>query len=183
MPTRRAASISLALAWAPSTWSQTDRAAGVNPFAVGQALPNPVQYEFDDGSEIDLAKYRGSTVVVYYGADWCPPCINARPTAIEMGKKYKQRGVQVVILLSDPEKRREANNQAAQKGGYLMGMPKRELCKTADCKFGVKGGPWNGAFNRLPSVWVLDKEGVVRAFLTQDQPICDYLETELKKVL
>jgi thiol-disulfide isomerase/thioredoxin len=183
MPTRRTASISLALAWTSGVWAQNNQSPGVSPFPIGQALPNPVRYEFDDGSEIDLAKYRGNPAVVYYGADWCPPCYYARPTAIDMAKKYKQRGVNVLILLSDPEKRRAGNILAAQKGGYLMGMPKRELCKTGDCGYGLKGGPWGAASNRLPSVWVLDKEGVVRAFLSDAQPICDYLESELKKVL
>jgi peroxiredoxin len=183
----RAIWLTMLVLLAASVWAQQsqqfDTTPRPSPFPVGEAMPNPVRYEFDDGGEIDLTKYKGQAVVIYHGADWCPPCFYARPTAVEMSKKYKQQGVTVIVLLSDPEKRREANNLAAQKGGYLMGMPKRELCKTADCKYGLKGGPWTKAAGSIPAAWVVDREGVVRAYLNNAQPICDELEPELKKVL
>ncbi len=154
------------------------------PFTIGQPMPPVKNYEYADGKAIDFAEFKGKPFVVYFGADWCPPCFLARPTASDVAKKYSVDGVKVLVMLSDPEKRRAANMKWAEEKTLLLGLSKRELCENADCKYGVKGGPWAIAGGiRMPSAWVVDKDGVLTAQLSTAQAICDFLETEVKKAL
>jgi thiol-disulfide isomerase/thioredoxin len=151
------------------------------PLQTGQVLRNPAAYEYDDGSDIDLNKFRGKPILIYRGADWCAPCFKARPSVLELAKKHKAQGLTVILLMSDPEKRREANRQLAQNEGVLFGMSKREACKTADCSYGIKGGPWN-VKGVVPSAWLVDKDGIlVKAFPGSEAVMFD-MKAEVQKL-
>jgi thiol-disulfide isomerase/thioredoxin len=167
-------------------WSRTAVALGRPPILkIGQEVPPVVSYDMVDGSPIDFERFKGAPYAIYLGADWCPPCNRARPTALAIAKKYKDRGIKLIILLSDPEKRREANQKLASEHGIFVGMQKKELCPPDKCRFGIEGGAWNspkGAIT-LPSAYLIDKNGIVRHYLEGPDRICDDMEKELQKVM
>jgi thiol-disulfide isomerase/thioredoxin len=159
--------------------------AQTHPVVIGQPMPIAKNYEFLDGSAIDFSQFKGKPMVVYYGADWCAPCFRARPTALGLPKKHGDKSLVVILLMSDPEKRREANTKMATENGVLVGMSKKELCANADCRYGIAGGPWQApkGVSAMPSAWLVDKQGVVRSYFQNVDGICFDLEPALNRVL
>jgi thiol-disulfide isomerase/thioredoxin len=157
----------------------------VDIFKLGQPMNSPSAYEYLDGSPIDLDAFKGKTLIIYYGADWCAPCFVARPAVLSMGKKYSDQGLQVIILFADPEKKREANIDFAAKNGVLVGMSKKERCVSSlsKCSYGIEGGPWGtpkGSMT-LPSAFVVDKQGNLRAYLSGADSVRFDIEREINK--
>jgi peroxiredoxin len=65
---------------------------------VGQAAP---QFTVDqiDGTKFDLAKHRGSVVVLNFFATWCGPCIQELPVLEkEVWKQFEKNGVNVLVI-------------------------------------------------------------------------------------
>ena len=52
-----------------------------------------------------LAKCRGKVVLIDFWATWCPPCRVAMPHLQKVWEKYKDRGVIVIALTADDERR------------------------------------------------------------------------------
>jgi peroxiredoxin len=59
-----------------------------------------------DGRKLKLSDLRGKAVIVSFWATWCVPCREEMPLLVELYKKYKSRGLEIVALSSDaPEDR------------------------------------------------------------------------------
>lgn len=50
---------------------------------------------------IKLAGFRGRPLVINFWARWCPPCIEEIPDIVEMRKRFKARGLEVVGIAID----------------------------------------------------------------------------------
>lgn len=67
--------------------------------------------EFTDGSPLDLSALRGKPTVQYFGADWCPHCIErGRAAATKVAKKYGPMGLQVIFVSIDDNRFRHLKN-------------------------------------------------------------------------
>lgn len=53
-------------------------------------LPDPA------GAEVDLAQFRGKTLVVNFWAPWCGPCVEEMPELTAMHGEFAQRNVEFV---------------------------------------------------------------------------------------
>jgi thiol-disulfide isomerase/thioredoxin len=51
----------------------------------------------------DDAKFQGKVVVVSIGGSWCPNCHDETPFLVELYKKYKSRGLEIVALSFEEE--------------------------------------------------------------------------------
>lgn len=74
-------------------------AAILNAAAVktGEAAPG-FNLKSMDGSMISLASLKGKTVVLHVAATWCPFCNAEAPHLESLWQKYKDKGVQVLII-------------------------------------------------------------------------------------
>ncbi|MFN3861807.1 MAG: TlpA disulfide reductase family protein [Roseateles sp.] len=54
-----------------------------------------------DGTELDLARWRGRPLLVNFWATWCPPCVKELPEINQFYNEAKGRGWQVLGLAID----------------------------------------------------------------------------------
>lgn len=49
-----------------------------------------------NGIEVSLNKFRGKVVLLNFWATWCSPCRGEIPSMVELYKKYKDKGLEIV---------------------------------------------------------------------------------------
>lgn len=126
--------------------------------------PKPItSVEYLDGTAIDLKRFQGKPLVIYFGGDWCVNCVqDGMPAMISVSKKYLPKGLQVLYVNTDDNAIREAKSREAQSHGWQIAMP-----KLADWPVGKYGGTIRdmGEFGRIfgyPTTVLVDASGVVR---------------------
>jgi len=107
-----------------------------------------------DGSDVDIMNYRGKVVLIDFWATWCGPCRGEMPNVVRAYKKHKTAGFEIIGISLDRDK--SALEQFVKTNG--MSWPQY-----------FDGQGWNNAIARkygirsIPSTFVLDRKGVVRA--------------------
>ena len=81
---------------------------------MGDIAPN-FDLESLDGQRIELNDYTGKTVLLVFGATWCPNCRKEVPELKEAAKRYKDKGMQVVYV--DVQESRKKVSAFAKKYG------------------------------------------------------------------
>ena len=76
-------------------------APGENPPAIGLADQH--------GNVVDLTKLRGKVVLIDFWASWCGPCKQEMPVLEALHKKYAKRGLVIVGVNIDNQKKKMAN--------------------------------------------------------------------------
>jgi thiol-disulfide isomerase/thioredoxin len=140
--------------------------------------------EYVDGTPVDFAALKGKPTVVYFGADWCLPCIErGRPTVLRVLQKYAHRGLQVVFESMDDNRLRAAKQEEAAQTGMRIAMARQDLCPPGKCPDGLREV---GAFGRVfvyPTAVVLDAQGIVRAKMDRGVGVAGGLESAVLSVL
>ncbi|MFT4240757.1 MAG: TlpA disulfide reductase family protein [Acidovorax sp.] len=148
-------------------------------------VPAPLdKLEYVDGSAIDLRALIGKPVVLYFGADWCPPCVErGRPTLLTVANKYGPLGLQVVYVNRDDNRYRSEKVEEAAKLGVRIAMSRMSLCPPGQCPRGWRDlGPF-GIVYQIPSAIVLDSNGVVRAKLERGMGVQAGLDSAVREVM
>jgi thiol-disulfide isomerase/thioredoxin len=124
---------------------------------VGQPAP-PVQGRDAFGKEFHLSDYKGKVVVLMFSANWCGPCKQLYPALRELQKKFAGKPLEVVTVMADSEP--ATVRQAIDKGDI-----------TWRAVWDGDGGPIASKWNvrRFPTLYVLDRHGVIRARDSQDR--------------
>ena len=130
--------------------------------------PHPMeQLELVSGKPVDLVSYTGKPLVIYFGADWCAPCVqNGRPAVLDAFAKYHGRGLQVLFVdLDDPFKFRGKKVAESQ----LLGMPiaMRALPPAGQEKMRNFDFGSFGKIQVVPTAILLDRSGKVTAKIEQ----------------
>ena len=148
-------------------------------------LPGPIeQLEYVDGAPLDVSALRGKPLVLYFGADWCVPCVErGRPATVKVANKYGPMGLQVVFVSMDDNKFRQQKIEESKTLGMRIAMPRMAVCPPGKCPAGLKDV---GAFGRIylfPTAIVLDANGIVRAKMDRGMGIEGGLDSAAAKVL
>ena len=110
-----------------------------------------------EGKKWSLKSQRGKNVIIVFWASWCPVCVKEIPKVIALGKKLRNNPETVLIGVNhdnDPDK---ARSFIKEKGiNYPVLIDEKKPGKKNDFSrpFNIYG---------IPSIWVIDKEGIVKA--------------------
>ncbi len=85
-----------------SLLSTSVKAASVKPDKDRHEAPD-FSLKDSDGKSVHLSEYRGKAVLLDFWATWCPPCKLEIPWLIEIERKNKDRGFEVLGVSMDDE--------------------------------------------------------------------------------
>lgn len=118
--------------------------------AIGKTLPD-VSAETLEGSMESISDYRGKVVILDVWATWCGPCVAMIPHEREMIERLKGEPFAILSVSCDEDKETLAS--------FLeeTSMPWDHWWSGRDSDFTE-----SLAIGKYPSIFVLDKEGVIR---------------------
>src|SRR6188472_3207691 len=97
-------------------------------------IPKPkvnLAFVVDDinGKKVDLASFAGKPLVLNLWATWCGPCKVETPQLMDLGEKYRSRGLAIVGLNVDdtPEAVRAFANELKVNYPMLIGLGQNAL--------------------------------------------------------
>jgi thiol-disulfide isomerase/thioredoxin len=124
---------------------------GEAPALVGRPAP-AVDLQTPDGAPVKLDSHRGKDVVVLeFWASWAGPSREVAPIVSKLATEYRGRGVAAyAVNIGEPP----ASVQAAQKATPRSATVLMDPGRKAVAAFGLTS---------IPAVFVLDREGIVRA--------------------
>jgi thiol-disulfide isomerase/thioredoxin len=113
-----------------------------------------------NGEPVKISALKGKVVLVDFWATWCPPCVDAIPHLIELSRRYKGAGLEVVGVTmynneDDTEAQRELFTKFVRRHNmdYLvMALDNAEATPTVQA-YGVRN---------IPQVVLIDRAGIVR---------------------
>ena len=123
---------------------------------IGQAAPRLVVPELD-GQTFDLSAERGKVVVINFWATWCSPCRDEMPALNAFYRHYHKQGLVIIGLSADRPHDRSEVAQTMESLSYPVAMMR-------DAKPNGFGSP-----AILPTTWIVDRDGIVRAMLRPDE--------------
>ncbi len=125
------------------------RAMGAD-LSVGNPAPD-IQAKLLDGAEVfQISQKRGKTVIVNFWATWCAPCKAEMPALQAYFDKHKSEGLEILAISMDDPKALQAVKKIAQQYGFQVALK-------SDANFKGLGRIW-----RMPTTFVIDKEGILR---------------------
>jgi thiol-disulfide isomerase/thioredoxin len=132
-------------------WSATAISTAAAAPVTGQLAP-PLRLTTIDGKTVDLASYRGQTLVINVWGSWCPPCRLETPDLI--AEAAAMRHAKVAFLGVD------TTETAAVVRAYAAakGMPYPQVATTGASAFAR-----DYAITNYPTTIVIDPNGVLRA--------------------
>jgi thiol-disulfide isomerase/thioredoxin len=118
-------------------------------------LGKPLELAFTaaDGRPVDLVRLRGKVVLLHFWASWSAPCQETMPLIVAAHRQFQGRGLEVVGVSLDAE--RPGFDQAVARHGLVW--PQHYDGKVWENDIARRLG-----VSRLPSLWLLDRQGRVR---------------------
>lgn len=131
-----------------------------------QKAPN-FSLKTENGKTIELSKLKGKVVIVNFWATWCPPCRAEIPGFVDLYKKYKNKGVEIVGIALD-------------QGGWSDVSP---FLKKNNINYPIVIGDDNitndyGSIEAIPTTFIVDKKGFIA-----EQHIGFFEKEKLEKIL
>ncbi len=116
---------------------------------LGQVAPN-IEGTLIDGKPFSLNNYKGKVVLVNFWASWCEPCREEMPAIESFLRKNKAKGFEVLAITVDKPADLENAKQIMRNYSFLF-SERRQI------DYSAYGRIW-----RLPSSFIIDKQGVLR---------------------
>lgn len=71
-----------------------------------------------EGYKAELAKHKGKVVLVDFWATWCVPCVSQFPHTVELSRKHKGAGLDVIsVSMDDPAAKAKVLDFLKKQGG------------------------------------------------------------------
>lgn len=134
--------------------NMTQNKQSASPQFLGKAAPKASTTTLD-GKAWSLADQKGKVVLIDFWATWCGPCVHAMPEMKAIYEKYKSNPN---FLMVGTAMDRQAKD--VQKFVTDENLPWLQLHEP--------GKDWDNSFsdafqvNSIPSIWIIDQDGVVR---------------------
>ncbi|GAB4282886.1 MAG: TlpA disulfide reductase family protein [Deferrisomatales bacterium] len=104
-----------------------------------------------DGSRVQLSDLRGKVVFVNLWATWCPPCRKEMPSMVELYRRFRGRGLEILAVSQD----RDVEALRAFVGRFRLPFP--VLLDTDKRVYGLYRA------TGVPETHLIDKEGRLQA--------------------
>ncbi len=120
---------------------------GSHPSLVGNPAPDFTVQDAD--RKISLHDFRGKTVVLYFWATWCPPCVDEMPSLVKLQSDLKDRVLVLAVSVDEDER------------SYRTFLKKNnvDLLTVRDPQ--QKSNELYGTF-KFPETYIIDRNGVVQ---------------------
>ena len=116
---------------------------------LGQSAPN-IEGTLIDGKPFSLNNNRGKVILVNFWASWCEPCREEMPAIEAFLKNNKARGFEVLAITMDKPSDMEQAKQIMRNYSFLF-AEKNQI------NYSGYGRIW-----RIPSSFIIDKQGILR---------------------
>lgn len=116
---------------------------------IGQAAPN-IEGTLIDGKSFSLINNKGKVVLVNFWASWCEPCREEMPAIEAYLQKNKVKGFEVLAITMDKPADIEQAKQIMRNYSFLFAEKKY-------MDYSEFGRIW-----RIPSSFIIDKQGILR---------------------
>jgi peroxiredoxin len=124
----------------------------------GQPVPS-ISYPDDLGKLQGLEQYKGKYVLVDFWASWCGPCRQAIPRVKELYTQYKEKGLEVVSISIDTDKKawRKAMEEEKMNWMQLLSDDKDKTMELFQ-------------FSGIPTMYMIDPQGNIITRFTGFSP-------------
>jgi len=114
-----------------------------------------------DGNEVSLKDLKGKVVLLNFWGTWCGPCRKEIPDFINLSKKYKKKGLEIVgitLTSGTPEKIQAFADQWGINYQLLTDIEGNET-QTVTALYGQATGK---RITGIPTTFIIDREGFIQ---------------------
>jgi glutathione peroxidase-family protein len=122
------------------------------------------------GDSIQLSSLKGKVLLLDFWASWCTPCRFSNKDLVKLYKKYKDKGLEILSVSLDDEKKDWKKAAAQDKITWLQGNDPAQWDAMAAIKWQV---------DAIPASFLIDKNGDVVAINLEKKD----LEKKIKELL
>jgi thiol-disulfide isomerase/thioredoxin len=140
-----------ALAWCSCSGRNKSGPASEKKSGVGDVAPDLTLKDLQ-GRDVSLASYKGHVVLLDFWATWCPPCMATVPELVNLGKKYKDRGLVVLAVSLD-----EGSNIPAKLSAFS-----RDHAVNYTILLSNENVERMYNVSSIPTMYVIGKDGTIR---------------------
>ncbi|MCU0289354.1 MAG: TlpA family protein disulfide reductase [Acidobacteria bacterium] len=108
-----------------------------------------------NGDTFTLANQRGKVVLLYFWATWCEPCKEEIPGLVKIYEEFKDKNFDMIGISLDSSAGKLMNYSRTNNLNLKMYCSSKTWNDPVVIHYGV---------NSLPSLWLIDKKGVLRSF-------------------